>query len=276
MQIFGTGKETYLFINGLHVNRKIDLGNQIDLLPAKCSVGPEVLLKVGKYDLDIGVAILFLNRISCQLHITADDSKELAIRAWNSLWDAVLLSALFNCEAICNFQSVVSAEVLRNADELKITNYHLRGLSNDPPYEVTESDAEWLERNFESARQLLKDERFTTAIHCLAFYKSHTHPRARLALLWAGIEGLFDVSTELIFRMSLYVSRFLEPDDVNRRRELFVGMKKLYDHRSKAVHGATLKDDPQSAIDESAELLRRILWRCVSEKRLPEIDQLAP
>jgi hypothetical protein len=123
---------------------------------------------------------------------------------------------------------------------------------------------------------MLSKPAFMNAVHCLSSYRWHSLPRARLALIWAGIEGLFSIDSELVFRVSLYASRFLEPDDETTRRKLFKDIKGLYKQRSQAVHGSQLKGAGQESVQQSAALLLKLIQQCVAGNTLPDVDALAP
>lgn len=276
MQIFGDGTETFLFINGLEARRPIRLGEHVELLPARFAAAPEVLGQLFQMTVDFGVAHLFLQSVSSQIRVVGSEPEELATRAWNSVWDAVLLSAVFHCEAVCNFQSGTAIEALDASSRLEVTNYHLRGLPFEAPRLITPAEEKWIEQNFSKSRHLLRTPGFQNAVHCLATYKWHTLPRARLALLWSGIEGLFGVANEVVFRVSLCAARFLEPEDSERRKLLFNKVKQLYKHRSQAVHGSTMKGQPGEAVQESAELLYRLIHACIEAGALPDQDKLLP
>jgi hypothetical protein len=276
MKLSGSGKETFLYLNGIGVTRKVVLGEHVSLLPASCAADSDLIVALLKKRIDVGVAAIFLGAVSSQLHIVADTPKELATRAWNSLWDAVLLSALFHCDAICNFQCDTPAESLRANSSIEVTNYHLRGLSDATPHIIASSEADWIEKHFASAQMLLSKPSFQNAVHCLASYRWHSLPRARLAVLWAGIEGLFGVESELVFRVSLYSARFLEPNNQPNRQKVFKDVKGLYKQRSQAVHGSELKGDAGECVNKSAALLQRLIQHCVTNNGLPSVEALAP
>jgi len=275
MRIFGYGQETFLYLNGIGVSRAIRLGEHIELLPASCSPKPDDIISVSKSEVDIGVTSLFLRQVSSQFRITAEDPKALATVAWNSLWDALLLSAIHDCEAICNFQCDRPAEEFSAECRFEITNYHLRGFT-DSVYEISDEEASWIENNFHTARTLLDKTEFQNAVHCLATYRWHAHPRARLALLWSGIEGLFNIESELVFRLSLYVARFLEPDNEDKMKTTFSSVKRLYKQRSAAVHGSRIKGEAGKAVEDSVQLLKTLLKRCIVAGDLPCVEALAP
>lgn len=276
MRISGSGRETFLYLNGIQVSRPIRLGNNAELLPAQCSPNPKDIISTAKSETDIGVIALFLRSVSSQIHLRASSSKQLAIDAWNTVWDAILVGAFCNCEVVCNLQSNVAAEKFNSDSKLEVTNYHFRGFSSGKPYIMTESEAIWIENHIGRARALLDLPAYQNAIHCLATYRWHTVPRVRLAILWAGIEGLFGIESEIVFRLSLYTARFLEPESGEKCSEVFASVKRLYKYRSAAVHGSKTKGNLEEAVDKSALLLLRLLKRCVTGNGLPKTELLAP
>lgn len=268
-------KETYLYINGIKIPRGIRIGKHAELLPAKPSYNKTILDSFKDNDVTYGIALMFLPLVSSQLKVTCENSEQLARLSWNSLWDVGLLGALFDCESACNFQSNTSVSELKHDSRVKITNFHLRGLSKSV-YELSAEETNWLESNFIHARSLFDFEEFMNAIHCLSTYRWHTHPSAQLAIIWSGIEGLFNIDSELVFRLSLYISRFLYPDDKREREVLFNKVKKLYRQRSAAVHGSTIKGDAREGVKDSASLLSKIIYEFIRSKNIPNTDDLAP
>lgn len=274
-RISGYGKETFLYLNGIGVDRKLQLGNNIELWPASCSPEPDDIIRVSKSEVDIGVISIFLRQVRSQFHIKADDSKTVAHVAWNSLWDALLLSAICDCDAVCNFQCDRPAEEFNSECRFEITNYYLRGLTKTI-YEIGDEEASWIEKYFKIARRLLDKPEFENAVHCLATYRWHAHPRPRLALIWAGIEGLFNIESELVFRLSLYTAKFLTPDNKKEMKGMFSKVKELYKQRSAAVHGSRIKGELAKAVDDSAQLLKSLIKRCIVAGDLPKVEDLAP
>ncbi len=275
MRITGSGTSTFLYINGLSVRRPVPLAPAVELLPAVCTPKPDDIIAVCKTEIDIGVAALFLRRIGSQLKVTASNSAELAATAWNALWDVTFIGAVTTCEAVCNLQCDTPAEAFGAESRLEATNYHLRGLAV-PTHELTDAEEAWLTTHFDAARRLMATDTFRTAVHALASYRWHPIDRARMAILWAAIEGLFQVESEVVFRVSLYVARFLHPDDAEARLASFKLVKNLYKARSAAVHGAIMKGDADRAIEQSVELLLSLVRRCVEQGAIPDDALLAP
>jgi hypothetical protein len=130
--------------------------------------------------------------------------------------------------------------------------------------------------HFSDARALLDTEKFQTAVHCLASYRWHSMPRIKMAVLWAGIEGMFGASTEIRFRLSLCIARFLHPDDADTRKQKFELVKKLYNSRSSAVHGAKVKGNINQSVEASAELLKELIHQSIIDRAIPNEEDLVP
>ncbi|RDS84167.1 HEPN domain-containing protein [Dyella psychrodurans] len=263
---------SFLYLNGLSVPRVVNLTDTVELRPA-VGVSDNLALKLATCSEDAAVYLLTLPRITSELRITSANEEDLAPDVWNAGWDALLLGAVFACPIDWPIESECSAADVNSDSSLRVTQHHLHGWRH-APHTASEEDCAWLDEHFVKARAFLKDEIFRNAVHCLASFHWHPHPRPRLALLWAGIEALFDIDSELSFRLSLLAARFLEPNDRDAARVLFTQIKDLYKVRSKAVHGGRMKGDTQKLIGNSAALLQRLLRRCIETESLPVAEEL--
>jgi len=277
MQIIGKGNTTYILLSGIEVPSELELSDNVKLLPADTShLNFETAIATCKRPDDIAVVAAFIPRITAQFKIDAPTSKELATLAWNSSWDAILLSAIFNTEVGFNLQSDTEASSISAQTYLHATNFHFHGLMQEAPYKLNKNEIDWISTHFKGAQQLLDNEKFQTAVHCLSSYRWHSTPRIKMAVLWAGIEGMFGASSEIRFRISLYISRFLHPVDADKRKVTFESIKKLYNSRSSAVHGSKIKGDLAQAVEESAELLKNLIHKCIENRDIPNEEDLAP
>ncbi len=276
MAIVADDKETYLWLTGIRPKSSVCLGPHVELLPANHKLTPEQLTGMVKNHFEYAVALLIVPLVRSHLRITAENAKQLAINSWNAQWDCLLLGALFDTNVLWNLQSEIPADEIGAKDSLNITNAHLSGVHRESEYVLTDQDETWLNSHFQTARHLLENPAFQTAVHSLASFHWHTHPRAQLALIWSGIESIFGIESELVFRVSLYLARFLAPDDQSERSKLFGKVKKLYKQRSAAVHGSDMKGDSQNAVRDSSDLLRRLVRRCAETNGLPVLESLAP
>lgn len=277
MKIVATSDTNFILLSGLEVQNNITLSKYVELEAADTShLDLNTALSTCSHPDDIAVVAAFIPRITSQFRITAETPKELATISWNSSWDALLLSAIFHADVGFNLQSDTDSSEITADSTLRATNLHMKGLTNDAPYRLTSADAKWISLHFHDARQMLDADSFQTAVHCLASYRWHTMPRIKMAVIWAGIEGLFGASTEIRFRISLYIARFLYPDDPGERQKCFDAIKKLYNARSKAVHGTKIKGDFVDAVEESADILRKLIVQCIENKSLPNENELVP
>lgn len=276
MGMVGIGTECYLYVNGIETSKTIWLHDNVCLYPAKSAVKWKDVMPLFENDIDFSVAVLCNPTITSQLHIIGEDTEHLAANAWNSQWDCILLGALLNCNVMCNLQSNQPIEKLAEAQYVYVTNYELRALLS-PSYYITAADEEWITKNYEAAYKLLEEDCFQTAVHTMASYRWHSVPRVQMAVIWSGIESLFNVNTEVSFRVSLYISNFLGESEA-QAQQIFKQIRKMYSLRSSAVHGNKIKDDIKNdiknAVVESADLLNRILRRCAEIQRLPDVKNL--
>ena len=266
-------EESFLYVSGLSVTETIKLCENVEIMPACCDPSTDLIIKQSCSEIDLGIAAIFLRRVGAQVKISGVTGKELAAKAWNAQWDVVILSALFDCDAVANFQSDTPAELLSNNSHLSVTNYHMRGSVNSL-YIITAEDVHWLNTHFQNARSLLDVDRFSDAVSARSSYRWHPNPRTQLAVLWSGIEGLFDIQGETVFKLSLFVAKFLEPDDKYQAKRILSSVKKLYKSRSSAVHGSKIKGDRSQLVSESSELLERLIRRCIEVGSIPDVEEL--
>lgn len=174
---------------------------------------------------------------------------------------------------MCNLQSDEPISEVNEASYINITNYAFHALLSQN-YTLSEQDEEWIRKHYSTAINLLHNDIYSTAVHAMASYRWHSMPRIQLAILWSGIESLFNVSTEVSFRLSLYVANFLAEHNEQEVSILFKKVKNLYNMRSSAVHGNKLKFDIFSSVKESASLLNRLIVKCAEIGSLPNKENL--
>ena len=277
MQVFAENTETFILLNGINVRSDIQLAEGVLLQPADTShLDFNCAISACSQPDDIAVVLAFLPRIRSQFRISAASPQAASAKAWNSSWDALLLSAIFHTEIGFNIQSSNSATDISSSSNLRAIHRHMSGFNDSLPYTLSDSDTDWISKHFASARILLENDSFQTAVQCLSTYHWHPNPRIKLAMIWAGIEGIFGASSEIRFKISLYMARFLYPDSEYERKEIFRKVKELYNVRSKAVHGARLKGDLGIASTDSANLLNSLIVKCIETRSLPLEADLAP
>ena len=275
-RVFGGRRTTYLLLSGVRPIRSVRLTSGIELLPVRSIPSPnEVLFRVE--GIDIHFVALFVPWVEAQLRVSGIGSEDVATRAWNALWDALLLSAIYNVPTTCTLQSTSPIDRLGKSSKINVIHHHFYDHpAREDAYEIGEEESLWLEANFSTAQELLVDHKFQTAVHCLATYRWHSLPRAQMSLLWAGIESLFAVDSEIVFRISLYVAKFLSPNDQSKQKSIFESVRELYKYRSQAVHGGKMKGNPRDSVIKSSELLSQLVRTCIERNALPDAKSLVP
>lgn len=262
---------SYLYVLGVSIEHELVLNDYLALLPAKCNPLPDDMIdsvmKYGSQDeTDLGILIATLRKTTAQLRVVGSGSQELASRVWNAQTAIVLLSSLLNTEMYWHIQSSEPAESFSSRAVTNVVVSSRMFLPRDT-VTITSSEQAWLRRYYQIAWELLDDERFATAVNSLWSYRQSLRPSTQLAVLWAGIESIFSVRSELVFRVSTLSALFLKGGKQEKAR-----VKKLYSARSKAVHEG--RQPSSTDVVASAELLHALIRECVERGQLPSEDDL--
>jgi hypothetical protein len=142
------------------------------------------------------------------------------------------------------------------------------------PASLANSDLDWIKTNLYRFIDLLGVPSFRLAVDALCTYHHQESSRMMVAMLWSGIEALFSVQSELRFRLAVYIAVLVAPRG-KERKAVYQKVKKLYDVRSKAVHGSKLKSEQiDQHLLEVRELLSRMLCRLVEAGKVLSEDEL--
>ncbi len=150
-----------------------------------------------------------------------------------------------------------------------LLDYHLRIFvpRNVRENVFDELEAEWIRQNFDAFNVLAgHDERFRFALEAVVDWRYAKDPRAGMARLWAGIESLFGITTEIVHRISLLGATVLAQRG-SERLAAYRKIKTLYGIRSKAVHGEPLPEEKlMTGLQDSFEMLRVLLLDAVERR----------
>lgn len=267
----GSATASYLYLMGLAIDKELPLMQHLSLLPATCEALPndmiDSVMKYGSKDeTDLGVLIAVLRKTTAQLRVVGE-GKELAARVWNAQSAIVLLSALLNCELYWHVQSDSRIEGFSSCTAINVV-LSSRLFIPRKMKAINDSEKQWIRQHYRDAWELFdKNPRFETAVNSLWSYKQSLRPSVQMAIIWAGIESLFGVQNELVFRISTLAALFLGGGKQKQQE-----IKKLYNARSKAVHEG--KQPSESCVSDSAELLHALILECVERGCLPNEDSL--
>jgi len=152
-----------------------------------------------------------------------------------------------------------------------ILDYHLRLLlprdTRNSAFGLTE--AVWFREHLERFNILAaNEERFRYALEAAVDWRFSKDHRSAIARLWSGIESLFGLSTELVYRVSLLASSVLAPRGPDRLAA-FKRVKETYGIRSKAVHGEPVDGAKlEKGLHDSYEILRALLLDAVERGKI--------
>ena len=129
----------------------------------------------------------------------------------------------------------------------------------EPLRTVTENDLSWIGQHLVSFADLLEKPQFQLAVDSLCSHHQMASKRMTATILWSGVEALFSINSELRFRLAACIAATLE-DRGTHRVACYRRVKRLYDFRSRLVHGTTAGEE---AIDEHVIEVRKILSRLI-------------
>ena len=118
----------------------------------------------------------------------------------------------------------------------------------------------WIREHYDVFNDLAaSSEPFKFALEAAIDWRFAKDARSAVARLWSGIEAIFGITSELVYRLSLLAASLLA-ERGDARKAKFEAVKKLYGLRSKTVHGEPLSEDKlASALNDSYHLLADLL-----------------
>ena len=247
-----------LFGMGIQIDHEFEFSDGVVLRPVKLDTDIEKLIEKTKSQREYGFVCALSEAVTFQLEIVGETLEEAARRGWNAQWTLILISIYV--------RKPIYWPLNASRNDVKDSNFKF-GVGNlfwgpkifAEPHLVSLSVLQNCAKDFKSYNGLLSDRRFTHAASVAA--TNHNEPKfsIRVAAIWSAIESLLGFDHELRFRISAAIARLLEikkDSQISR----FKSVRKLYDLRSKCVHGAPMSDiDQKNAASDSLDLLCELL-----------------
>jgi hypothetical protein len=194
----------------------------------------------------------------------------LITKAWNSMWLFHLLA--LGCRCPCYPLYTWSGT---KSIQFAVSTPHSIFQDTDSPIAASATQLVWVRSHLREFDLLLADPAFTASL--LNFANAH-HLfgfESRIMQIWAGIERLFKVSSEISRTLALYSALVLENESPEKRYECYKRIRKDYDIRSKVVLGALGKGvSVKDAYHRASNLLVSLLARCIELESVPSADEL--
>lgn len=243
---------------GLALEREYRLRDDTIIRPARLNSDIDYLKAKALHQQDYGFLCSLADSVSFELEVMGESDEEVAIKSWNAQWDLILFSIIGQWPIYFPLNAVSS-----RADDgdgiIKVTNIFFGSRLFSEPKLFTEREIALFLELEEQFHTLLSSSRFTHAASVASNNFNEPKPSMRMAAIWSAIEALLGFDHELRFRIAVAVSRLLEVD-VDVRKARFEQVRRLYDLRSKSVHGADAKrDDVRTAVEQSLALLCELL-----------------
>lgn len=159
-----------------------------------------------------------------------------------------------------------SIAVQANLCDYHISMLHVNALEKPT---IDEEDTRWISNHFEVANILAnKNEKFRYALKVINSWRYCVDLRSAIAIIWAAIESIVDVSSEITYRLSLSLSSLLNVRGETRIRK-FKEIKSLYSLRSKVVHGSNIKTaESETALTGSFNLLSELISYMIENNKM--------
>ncbi|MBZ2206538.1 HEPN domain-containing protein [Massilia soli] len=214
-------------------------------------------------------------RYQLRIHDMAESEQGSFDLAW---WIISLIRVRTLAEFLVPVAADYSWSVIAGLDERKCSVTFVEDIPTatklDADSPVQTADLDWVGANVPTFARLLEIPCFRLAVESLSTHQHQTSERMMAATLWAGIESLFGIQSELGFRLSTYIAVVIEPSGP-RRRQAYQKIKKLYGTRSKAVHGAKLSSEQlRTHVLEVRTILSRILCKFIEEGQVFSEDRI--
>ena len=259
--------------SGILLTTEIVVEEDLVLRPRRIESGLDDLRGRARSQFEFGLLCSIAPRITFELATWGTTPEEAAAKSWNNQYALIFLSIVLrkfvqywiqtSGESSADQEAILAVSLTHGMPLLK---------SEATPVEI-DALQNWT-RLLPSFKRLLEIERFRFAASIAATLYVQPNPVIQVASIFSAIEALVDVDQELRFRISMIVARLLA-NDATGRQELFSRMKKLYDARSKCVHGGGLAGEKLvECRDASLDVLQRLIMHFVVYGELPDRQNL--
>jgi len=260
--------------HGLSVAARSQIAPNVCLEPAVFSVRAEDLQNHTRGHFEHAAILEMGSLADFGVVVEGVGGKAISNRAWNAQWLFGLLSVATRrvCCPLFSFSDEPDALY-------SLINRNLWVHPHGEPHLLLEEERLWISHHLPAFDSLLAGApQFASAVR--AYTNSHYLPdlEMRVMLLWAGVEGLLGVGSELRRRLALHAALLLGGTHSSRLQS-YAEVKRAYDDRSKVVHGGSIsRERTAAAYEYVAKLLPDLLCRCIEIGRVPgsaEFDALA-
>lgn len=214
-----------------------------------------------------------VGRYSRRIHFELEVSFAEAQAALNLGWLIVSALRVRTCAeilivAVADHSWSAIAGIDDGTCNIQLLEDHPRAHRFEGVRKVTAHDVAWIATNLMSFLTLLESANYRLAVDSLCLHHQLANKRTAATILWSGIEALFLINAELRFRLAACVAAALE-ERGQPRIDCYRRVKRLYDFRSRLVHGAEASEDAiVDHVIEVRQLLSRLICLYAEEGKL--------
>jgi len=256
--------KAFLFAGGLTGFGETRLAENLVIRDVCCTADPITLMGKTRSQREYGLLCSLQDQLTFEVEIAGREQGDAAIIGWNFQWALCFLSIITDSYVIWPFGGSCSLADVECPD-FYLTNSFLFPSALSEPRVVAEEDLRYFKENLDSFQNLVGNNAFSTAVSIAAVHSHTPQSSIAMATIWSGIEGILGFDHELRFRISLALSHVLE-DSPEERVNSMKKFAKLYDCRSKSVHGARTPKNLAESVEQSAEILRKLILKVVERK----------
>jgi hypothetical protein len=244
---------------GLLLEDDFRFSDQIVFRPLKLDSDVERLKTRTRSQREYGLACAIAEAVTFEMEISAESPDAVATAIWNAQWILVLISIYIRSPLYWPLNGYRRKPQDKDFFLLSVTNFHFSNRIFAQAVPASASTLVTCAAHLAVFNEQLGDRRFLHAASVAATNYNEPKESVRVAALWSAIESLLGFDQELRFRISATIARLLESEKVSRYSR-FRDVRKLYDLRSKSVHGAEIKhEDEETAVSQSLKLLCELL-----------------
>ncbi len=265
----GNMHSTYTLGIGIKLAHDFELTDKITIRPYSIKYDHLQLMDHTLTKSEYGFICSLSDLVTFEMECKGNDAKSAAIQGWNSQWALVLLSVILRKPIYWPLSRMPATKARKEIYNL--SNIFIGPSIFKDPYEIPSEKLDLWKSKYPKFDKMMDNPRFSSAaaIACNHFHE----PRLsiRIAAIWAGIESIIGLDQELRFRIALYISKLFGQSE-SEREKIFADTKKLYDGRSRCVHGSGFKTRAaeKKIYTESLELLCNLILKICQIGKMPK------
>jgi Apea-like HEPN len=259
--------------SGILLTAEMPVADDITLRPLSIEGRVDALRDRANSQFEYGLLCSIAPKVTFELITSGNSADEAAAKSWNNQYALIFLSIVLRSFVYHSIQVSGGYRAESNQPLAVSYSHGIPRLNDEPKVAPAEDLLRWADLlpNF---TKLLQNDRFLFAASIAGTAYVHPNASVQVASIFSAIEALIDVDQELRFRISMTIAKLLA-NGPEERQELFRKLKKLYDGRSKCVHGGGLtREKIIECRDGSLEILRQLIVCFVTRNDLPNRQKL--